>query len=96
MASYRLSKAAEADLTGIANYTIENSGIEQARIYRDRLFRAFRTLAAYPHIGSDCNRIRRGARRFIHESHVIYFSRIKDGILILRILGSEQYPTRHL
>jgi toxin ParE1/3/4 len=96
MPEYRLSKSAEADLTGIADYTIETFGLNQARTYRDRLFQAFATLAAYPRIGSDCGRYRRGAHRFAHDSHVIYYRSTRSGILILRILGAEQDPARHL
>jgi hypothetical protein len=37
MGDYRLTSSAESDLAEIADYTIENFGIEQARRYRDAL-----------------------------------------------------------
>ena len=37
MASYRFKSLADYDLLKIANYTLENWGIKQSRIYRDKL-----------------------------------------------------------
>ena len=51
MARYRLSARAAADVTGIADYTIERSGIEQARRYRDGLEFCFESLAENPLLG---------------------------------------------
>ena len=48
MADYRLTSLAEADLAGIADYTIQTLGIEQARRYRDSLETCFTNLAANP------------------------------------------------
>ena len=48
MADYRLTSRAEADLAGIADYTIETFGIEQARRYRDEFETRFENLAANP------------------------------------------------
>jgi toxin ParE1/3/4 len=96
VADHRLSKPADADLDGIADYSLQSFGLDQTRIYRDRLFRAFETLDEFPGIGSHCSFIRKGARRFVHDSHVIYFRRVRSVILILRILGADQDPARNL
>lgn len=48
MADYRLTSLAETDLAGIADYTIQTLGIEQARRYRDSLETCFTNLAANP------------------------------------------------
>ena len=53
MAEYRLTRRAEADLSGIADYSIETFGIEQARRYRDQLEDCFETLAQNPRLGSE-------------------------------------------
>lgn len=92
MPNYRLSKPADADLAGIADYTIERFGLQQARIYRDRMFNAFAALAAFPDLGTDCSHIVPGTRRFAHEAHVLYFRKVRSGIVILRILGKDQDP----
>ena len=51
MADFRLSAQADSDLGGIALYTIENFGIEQARRYRDGLEAGFQNLADNPLLG---------------------------------------------
>ena len=45
MPRYRLSRRAAADVDEIADFTIEQFGIEQARRYRDMLETCFQTLA---------------------------------------------------
>lgn len=52
MADFRLSERAASDLSGIADYTIQNFGIEQARRYRDGFVRSFRQLSDNPLLGS--------------------------------------------
>ena len=96
MPEHPLSERAAADLSAIADYTIERFGIDQARIYSHRLFQALDTLAVYPQIGTDYNLVRPGVRRLANESHVIYYRRTKEGVLILRILGAGQDRVRHL
>ena len=59
MAEYRLTRRAESDLSGIANYTIETFGIEQARRYRDQLEGCFEKLAQNSRLGRSANALRR-------------------------------------
>lgn len=51
MADIRLSSRAEIGLAGIADYTIETFGVEQARRYRDELEACFLNLAENPGSG---------------------------------------------
>ncbi len=92
MAEYALTQNAERDLARIANYTIENFGIEQARRYRDDLFLAFKTLADNPRMGRDFSRVKEGVRRHDHKKHSIYYTLTDTGILILQILHERQDP----
>ncbi len=96
MLGYRLSKRAEKDLENIALYSIQNFGIEQARLYRDGLFKTFDMICEFPMIGSDQNRIKKNARRQVYESHTIYYRVDHKAIFILRILGPGEDPLRHL
>ena len=45
---YELTKFAERDLQSIADYTNEKFGVNQARRYRDSLFRIFESLTEHP------------------------------------------------
>ena len=92
MASYRLLRAADNDLGEIADYTIEKHGVAQARVYRDSLLRALETIADNPGIGSNQNHILPALRRFVHESHSIYYRVEEGGVVILRLLGPGQDP----
>ena len=96
MANYRLSKLADKDLGNIASYTIQNFGIRQANLYRDRLFKAFEMISDFPLIGSDQSLIKKNIRRHVHEFHSIYYRVDGNEILILRILGPGEDPLQHL
>jgi len=53
MASYHLSNLADEDLGNIATYSIQRFGINQARLYRDGLFKTFEMISDFPLKGSD-------------------------------------------
>ena len=96
MASYRLLRAADNDLEKIADYTIAEHGVAQARVYRDNLLRALETIAENPGIGTNQNHILPALRRLVHESHSIYY-RVEDGgVVVLRLLGPGQDPLSQL
>jgi len=96
MGRYVLSRRAEDDLAGIAVYTIENFGVAQARIYRDLLVRSCELLAENPRMGRDYGRVVVGIRRHDTRGHAIFYRIEAHGILIVRILGRDQDPVRHL
>ena len=96
MTDYRLTSRAEADLAGIADYTIEAFGIEQARRYRDDLEACFRTLAGNPRLGRSAEALASGLRRFEQRAHAVFYAEDEDGILIVRILHARMDAPRHL
>jgi len=95
MYKHRLSKRADADIAGIADYTIRQFGIKQARRYRDGLEKIFRRLAEYPNSGRSAGHLAPGLRRMNFESHVIFFLRDEDGVLIVRVLHQRMDFERH-
>lgn len=96
MAKYTLSRKAEADLTAIADFTLETFGIEQTRLYYNGLVNAFNRIADHPEIGTSFAHIKPNTRRWIHGSHVIYYRTDAASIFIRRILHQSQDPLRHL
>ncbi len=46
MPLYQLTEDADADLEGIIRYTLSQWGVEQARLYTDKLHRCFENIAA--------------------------------------------------
>lgn len=96
MAEYVLAPDAANDLDAIADYSIANFGIAQARRYRDELHRAFLMISNHPLIGRDQAHLRSGCRRHTHASHAIFY-RIEEGrVVILRVLHTAQDPLRRL
>ena len=96
MAEFLISRRADADLGEIADYTIAEFGIEQARRYRDGLLTCFQTLAENPALGRNADTIASGLRRFEHESHIVFFAPSESGVLIVRVLHNRMDPSRHL
>lgn len=89
MASYRLTRKADADLAGLYRYGIENFGLERADRYYDSL------ISRLEDIGSDPLRFpkidyREGYRRSVHAPHTIYYRIVEPGLVeIVRILRGQ-------
>lgn len=96
MADHRLSQLAAADIATIADYTIKNFGIVQARRYRDGLVAACQVLADHPHRGRSADELAPKLRRWHYESHVIFYLPSENGALIVRVLHQRMDFERHL
>ena len=83
------------DLAGIADYTIRQFGIKQARHCRDGLERMLLKLAEYPNSGRSAAHLAPRLRRMNFESHVIFFRHDEAGVLIVRILHQRMAFRRH-
>ena len=94
MASFRFSRRAEADLTGIVAFTLRTWGEAQATDYLNQLEWCFQALADNPRLGRPCHYIRPGLRRFEHGRHVVFYRFDAEGILISRILHERMLPDR--
>ncbi|MFZ0254347.1 MAG: type II toxin-antitoxin system RelE/ParE family toxin [Gammaproteobacteria bacterium] len=95
MPDYRLSKQAAEDLADIADYTMEQFGIEQARHYRDGLERCFQDLADNPNLGRSAEQLAPKLRRFEHQSHVVFYLLEAENLLIVRVLHASRDATKH-
>lgn len=96
MSEYRLSNAADLDLTDIYTYTFEKFGAIQADSYFDALETSLIRLANNPALGKEISDIRPGYRRFIHQRHAVYYQSFSDHILIVRVLGPGMSFEKHL
>ena len=95
MGNYRLTSCAESDLAEIADYTIGNFGIEQARRYRDALETCFQTIADNPKLGREADKLAPKLRRHQHKSHVVFYLAEKKGVLIVRLLHENRDFEQH-
>ena len=84
---YELSKAAANDMDGILEHTVINFGALQSKRYFLSIKRCLELLGDNPKMGADATDVRSGYRRFLHQSHVIFYLQTGDkAVRIVRIL----------
>jgi toxin ParE1/3/4 len=87
MKSFVLSNAAKADLKDIAIFTEKRWGKQQRNHYIKKIDAVFDLLAESPLLGTSCDYIRKGYRKFPFKSHIIFYKMNESGHLeIIRIL----------
>jgi toxin ParE1/3/4 len=96
VATFRLSRLAEADLMDIGAYTLNAWGEDQTIRYIESLETCCQQLADNPELGRICDYIRPGLRRMEHARHVVFYRIEAGGILISRILHERMLPERQL
>lgn len=89
----RLRPEAESDLDAIATFSMQNFGPLQAARFREAFLKALDLLPVFPNMGN-AYPLREGLRRFVHESHSIYYRIEGEQIVVIRILGPGQDPAR--
>jgi len=95
MAELRLSRRAATDLAGIADYTIKEFGIAQARLYRDQLHACFRSLLANPQLGRSAEEVAPGLCRIRQQAHVVFYTFGREELNIVRVLHHSMDFERH-
>ena len=96
MPVYKLTDAAANDIENILNYSITQFGLLQAETYYTNLTHCLQLLDDNPAMGVDASDLRQGYRRFLHESHVIFYTTDNSGILVIRILHKHLDAVRNL
>lgn len=87
MRRFDLTRLAQSDLKSIAQYAQRKWGVQQRNAYLKAIDNIFHTLARTPLIGSTCDAIRAGYRKFPHGAHVIYYTLPSNSeLLIIRVL----------
>jgi toxin ParE1/3/4 len=82
----RLSRRAAGDLAEIADYIIQEFGIDQARLYRDQLDACFRSLLVNSQLGRSAKDVAPGLRRIRQQAHVVFYTFRQDQLGIGRVL----------
>ncbi len=93
---YRLSEAAATDIERIFDWSLAEFGFAQTEAYYKSISACMDALAANPAMGVSIENIRTGYRRFSHQSHVIFYTQMQDGILIARVLHKRMDVTKQL
>lgn len=96
MRAYRLTPAAQRDLSEIWDFTQERWDAGQAQKYIAEIRAALERIAADPGRGRSCDEIRPGYRRYSIGSHLVFYTVTADSVDVVRILHQRMDPTRHL
>ena len=96
MVKLTLSRKAETDLAEIADYTIGEFGIKQARRYRDSFGGCFSSLCDNPLLGRSAEELAPRLRCIRQQAHIIFYIPTADQILIVRVLHHSRDFQRHL
>ncbi len=91
----RLSKRADLDIDEILDYSVATFGEDAAFRCYQSLKNCFSNLDGNPGMGREADYLRAGLRRFEHESHIVFYTIIEAGILIVRVLHKSRDVPRH-
>ncbi|MDO5052631.1 MAG: type II toxin-antitoxin system RelE/ParE family toxin [Pseudoclavibacter sp.] len=95
MSRYRLTPAAQRDLSSIWDWTEEHWGLRQAEAYVEEIRASVERIADDPRRGRACDEIREGYRRYSIGSHLLFSVEGPAGVEIIRVLHQRMDPTRH-
>lgn len=96
MNQYRLTPAAQRDLSSIWNFTEERWDIGQSEKYIREIQAAVERVAEDPERGRARAGVREGYRSYAVGSHVVFFLRRASHIEVVRILHQRMDFGRHL
>lgn len=86
MPELRISRRAAEDLADIADFTIAEFGVAQARKYRDQFQACFDSLLANPLLGRSADELAPGLRRIRQQAHMVFYRTDSEAVLIVRVL----------
>jgi toxin ParE1/3/4 len=93
MARVVFTLPSKEDLEKIVRYTRDTWGSGQAVEYVSGLRKQANLLAQTPEVGKSRDDLEGGLICFPYVSHVVYYTKITDGIAIIRVLHKHQDPT---
>ncbi len=92
---YRLSSKASTDLDSILDYSMISFGTDIMLKYHQSLEKCFETLDDNPDLGTEVEHVRPDYLCFEHRSHLTFYKKLKQDILIVRILHKSMEAPRY-
>ncbi len=93
---FLLSPLAQVDVEKIWTDTARKWGIDQAEDYVRQLGHDIQTIAERPLLGRACADIKKDYYKYPSGSHVLFYRRIDDGVVVVRILHERMDFKTHL
>jgi len=94
--SYGLTSDAQADLSEISRFTLDQWGQAQALKYLSEMRQTMRLLSRAPAIGTRRPEVGPGIFSFPHGSHVIYYTSGERQLMVFAVLHKSMVPMDHL
>jgi len=96
LSRYRLTPAAQRDLSSIWDFTEERWDVRQAETDIAEIRAAVERVADDYRRGRTCDEIRKGYRRYGIGSHLLFYIEGAEGVDVVRVLHQRMDPARHL
>lgn len=96
MSEYRLTPAAQRDLSSIWDFTEEHWDKRQAERYIREIQAAIERVAADPERGRIRDEVRAGYRSYSIGSHAVFYVSRASRVDVIRVLHQRMDPSRHL
>lgn len=91
----KFSRRARTDIRDIWSYTLDHWGRGQAEVYLGLIEAAVDTIVGDPKLGLPCAEVRRGYRKYLVGSHVLFYRIKGKTIFIGRVLHQRMDAERH-
>ncbi len=95
MAEYRLAPKARDDMEAVWRFSSTEWDARQTERYVNNLTDAFAFLANNFGVGTACDHIREGYRRYPVKRHTVYYRKTSYGIKVMRVLHNRMLASRH-
>jgi toxin ParE1/3/4 len=92
---FRLTAKAVEDMKAIGRFTERKWGREQRNRYLAMLDSSFDTITHQPGIGTACDYVRTGYRKYHVGRHLIFYRQKNEGVEIIRILHDSMDIESH-
>lgn len=89
------SEKASTDLDSILDYSIINFGVAVMMEYHHSLEKCFAILGENPDLGTNVDHVCSDYLCFYFRSHAIFYKKIENGILIVRLLHKSMDAPIH-
>lgn len=96
MYNYDLSQLAKQDLLCVYEYGINPFGVDQADKYFELMHDCFSKIAKNPYMFPIDTTIKSNYHKYVCGVEAIYFKVETDGVLIVTIIGRQDFEMHHL
>lgn len=87
MTRFRLTPAAQRDLSSIWDFSEGRWDAQQAEIYVREIQAAIERIAVDPRRGRTVDDVREGYRRYAIGNHLLFYVEREDAVDVIRVLG---------